>query len=99
MSEQQAASLAEVFENLELLCATNPRDWGARWDDAWLYAILVGWDCEKTVHDGTCTHGAMEEMAARYGWSAELVERLRGFRAAVRAVSVPPVRPGEETTP
>ena len=97
MSEQPAP-LTEVFESLGLLVGTNSRDWGARWDDAWLYAILCGWDCEQTEHDETCTHGAMEEMAAKFGWDDDTVAKLRRYRATVRAVSAGLVRPDEEPT-
>jgi hypothetical protein len=95
---EQPGPLAEVFESLATLLATNARDWGAHWDDAWLWAVLCGWDCEQAVHTDACTHGAMEELVAKFGWDAETVARLRRYRAAVLAASAGPVRPDEEPT-
>jgi hypothetical protein len=95
---ERPTPLAEALESLATLLATNSRDWGARWDDAWLWAILCGWDCEKVEHTDTCTHGAMEEMVAKFGWGAETVAKLRRYREAVRAASAGSVRPDEEPT-
>lgn len=80
------AVLAPMFEGLERLIATSSRDWGQYRVDAWLWAVLVGWDCEEAEHDETCTHGAMEEMAELHGWDDEAVAKARRYRNAVRAV-------------
>lgn len=79
-------ALAAMFEGLERLISTNSRDWGESRVDAWLWAVLVGWDCEQDEHDDTCTHGALEEVAQRYGWDEETVAKARRYRVAVRAV-------------
>ncbi|MEU6661224.1 hypothetical protein [Streptomyces sp. NPDC046821] len=78
------AELAPMFEGIARLLATSRRDMGQHYADAWLYAIFLGWDCEKTEHDETCVHGAMEEIAADHGWDAATVAKVRRYRAAVR---------------
>ncbi|MFI0822253.1 hypothetical protein ACH4TX_42230 [Streptomyces sp. NPDC021098] len=84
----QTRALAPMFEGLESLLATSSKDWGACREDAWLWAVLVGWDCEEDhEHNATCDDGgAMQEIAERYGWSPEAVAKARRYRAAVRAV-------------
>ncbi|MEW2393151.1 hypothetical protein AB0933_32800 [Streptomyces venezuelae] len=37
-----------ALENLRARITTDSRDWAADKLDAWLWAILVGWDCENT---------------------------------------------------
>ncbi|MCM1974609.1 hypothetical protein [Streptomyces sp. G1] len=86
-----AQTLADLFEGFGRLLATSSRDWGQYRVDAWLYAVILGWDCEETVHDETCTHGAMEEMQRQHGWSDEAVAKARRYRAAVRALTQPAV--------
>lgn len=90
-------ALAPIFEGLARLIATSSRDWCEYRVDAWLYAVLVGWDCEETEHDNTCVHGAMEEMAARHGWDDTTVAKARRYRAAVRTVLDGP--PAEHAPP
>ncbi|GGZ84119.1 hypothetical protein [Streptomyces rubiginosohelvolus] len=91
--------LAAALDGLGTLIATSSRDWGTYRVDAWIWAVLVGWDCEQAVHDETCTHGAMEEMAGMHGWDAATVAKARRYRAAVRALATPPAAPAapEET--
>lgn len=48
-------------------------DWSEARDMAWVYGIAVGWDDEDDIPGG----GAMDELAGRFGWSAETVARLR----------------------
>ncbi|MFD7980242.1 hypothetical protein [Streptomyces sp. NPDC059071] len=63
--------------------ATSSRDWGAHHGDAWLYALLIGWDCEQEhEHTGDCP-ALLDEMAAQHGWSANLVAVARKHRAAL----------------
>ncbi|MEZ3180739.1 hypothetical protein KYY02_19225 [Streptomyces pimonensis] len=85
--------LAAALEGMERLITTSSRDWGTYRVDAWLYAVLVGWDCEDTTHDDTCVHGALEEMASRHGWDADAVAKARRYRAAVRAAVSAAVAP------
>ncbi|MEU5036592.1 hypothetical protein AB0G48_20935 [Streptomyces rubiginosohelvolus] len=91
--------LAAALNGLGTLIATSSRDWGTYRVDAWIWAVLVGWDCEQAVHDETCTHGAMEEMAGMHGWDDTTVAKARRYRAAVRALATPPAAPAapEET--
>lgn len=79
--------LPEMFGGLARMMSTASRDWGEYAPDAWLYGVFVGWDCEdEHEHDDICGGtAAMEEMAARHGWSPETVARLRRYRAAVLA--------------
>lgn len=52
-------------------------DWGASADTAWIYGIAVGWDGP-----------AMAELAAKFGWSADKVARLRKLRRYYRAAEL-----------
>ncbi|MFJ6659684.1 hypothetical protein ACIQNG_25525 [Streptomyces sp. NPDC091377] len=89
--QPDAKTLAAALDGLHTLIATSSRDWGTYRVDAWLWAVLCGWDCEQAEHDDTCTHGAMEEMADRHGWDAATVAKARRYRAAVRALTEPAV--------
>ncbi|MGA4900302.1 hypothetical protein ACPCAJ_21210 [Streptomyces griseoincarnatus] len=80
-------TLAAALDGLHTLIATSSRDWGTYRVDAWLWAVLCGWDCEDATHTDTCVHGALEEQAARHGWDADTVAKARRYRAAVRAVT------------
>ncbi|GAB2731578.1 hypothetical protein [Streptomyces bullii] len=83
---QQDETLAAALDGLHTLIATSSRDWGQYRVDAWIWAVLCGWDCEQTEHDDTCTHGALEEMQERHGWDDATVAKARRYRAAVRAL-------------
>ena len=93
--------LRNALDGLHTLIATSSRDWGTYRVDAWIWAVLCGWDCEEEhEHDELCEDGeAMEEMAARHGWDADTVAKARRYRAAVRAVTegaaVLPATPGQ----
>lgn len=80
-------TLAAALDGLHTLIATSSRDWQTYRVDAWLWAVLCGWDCEQDEHDDTCTHGALEETAAMHGWDADTVAKARRYRAAVRALT------------
>ncbi|WP_338699151.1 hypothetical protein V2W30_22535 [Streptomyces sp. Q6] len=86
-AEPAPNELAPMFEGLARLLATSSRDWQLYRVDAWLYAVLVGWDCEQATHDEWCTHGALEETAAMHGWDADTVAKARRYRTAVRAIT------------
>lgn len=79
-------TLAAALDGLGTLIATSSRDWGVYRVDAWLYAVILGWDCEQTEHDDTCTHGALEEMQERHGWDDDTVAKARRYRSAVRTL-------------
>lgn len=85
----QLWTLAAIFEGFGRLLATSSRDWGQYAPDAWLYAVICGWDCEEAVHDETCTHGAMEEMQQRHGWDDKTVAKARRYRAVVHTLTAP----------
>ncbi|MFD4569351.1 hypothetical protein ACFWOX_33940 [Streptomyces sp. NPDC058467] len=82
-------TLAAALDGLHTLIATSSRDWQTYRVDAWIWAVLCGWDCEQDEHDDTCTHGALEETAAMHGWDADTVTKARRYRAAVRALTEP----------
>jgi len=84
-------TLAAALDGLHTLIATSSRDWQTYRVDAWLWAVLCGWDCEQTEHDDTCTHGALEETAVMHGWDADTIAKARRYRAAVRALTAPAV--------
>lgn len=84
-AEAAVATFAAIFEGFGRLLATSSRDWGSYRVDAWLYAVVLGWDCEETEHGDTCIHGVLEEMAQAHGWSPEAVAKARRYRATVRA--------------
>lgn len=86
---KQMRALAPMLDGLHTLLATSSRDWQPYRVDAWLWAVLCGWDCEQDEHDETCTHGALEETAALHGWDDATVAKARRYRAAVRAVAAP----------
>ncbi|WP_030797547.1 hypothetical protein [Streptomyces griseus] len=85
-AEETLRTLAPMFEGLQRLLATSSRDWGEYRVDAWLWAVLLGWDCEEDVHDETCEHGTMAEMQRIHGWDDAAVAKARRYRAAVRTV-------------
>lgn len=47
--ESQARVLASALDGLGRLIATSSRDWGVYRVDAWLWAVLVGWDDETVA--------------------------------------------------
>jgi hypothetical protein len=80
------ATPAEALEAVHRAMATDSRDWGQARADAWLYAVLVGWDCEE-VHDHEyelCSAGAFDEVATRHGWTAAHRSLIRALRQAIR---------------
>jgi hypothetical protein len=84
----QGEALAPMFEGLTRLITTSSRDWSEYRVDAWLWAVLVGWDCEEAhTHDETCEGGSLEEIAAMHGWDEAAIAKARRYRAAVRAVA------------
>lgn len=77
--EARAKDAAEAFESIDKCLAFSSRDHGLYRGDAWVYGIVCGWE-----------HGdskAMDEMAARHGWSGESVALLRRLHKAGVALS------------
>lgn len=77
-------AMAPMFAGLERLLTTSSRDWGQYRVDAWLYAVLVGWECEEG-HE-PCDDAAMREVAQLHGWDDATVAKARRYRDAVRRV-------------
>lgn len=71
----EAAGLNEVFDSLHTTITTDPRDFSIDKRDAWLYAILVGWD------------EVLADVAAKHRWDAETVERLKRLHAIVEGIT------------
>jgi hypothetical protein len=95
----QLWTLAAMLDGLHTLIATSSRDWQTYRVDAWLWAVLCGWDCEQTEHDETCTHGALEETAAMHGWDDDTVAKARRYRATVRVITGPAPAPAVVAQP
>jgi hypothetical protein len=86
-AEAKLAALVPIFEGFERLLTTSARDWGEYRVDAWLYAVICGWDCENTEHDDAiCSHGALEEAAEQHGWNEEAIAKARRYRDVVRSI-------------
>jgi hypothetical protein len=80
----QRRRLADALEAVQRAIATDSRDWGKGRGDAWLWGVLVGWECdERHEHEDDCG-GALDELAIRHGWTAAHVERIRTLRTAIR---------------
>ncbi|MFZ4137029.1 hypothetical protein [Streptomyces koyangensis] len=80
-------TLAAALSGLETLIVTSSRDWGTYRVDAWIWAVLVGWDCEEDQHNASCSHEALEEVAAVHGWTDDTVAKARRYRTAVRRLT------------
>lgn len=85
-AEEQLATVALIFEGFGRLLATSSRDWGAYRVDAWLWAVVLGWDCEEPCLDDECQHDTLEQCAREFGWDDAAVAKARRYRAAVRAL-------------
>lgn len=86
IADQLSAAVAlmdVVGEALKLArnsMTSDARDWGLSKRDAWLWAILVGWDSP----DGECT---LEKVAEPHGWSEMTIARLRRVALAIERVT------------
>ncbi|RSS37458.1 hypothetical protein [Streptomyces sp. WAC08241] len=59
------------------------RDWAQNADDAAIYALLIGWDCEQQhQHTGDCP-AAMDGIAEKHRWHPGVVQALRRHRTAL----------------
>lgn len=85
------------FEALHNLITFSSRDFGADRTDAWLYGIVVGWDNEDTDPDPEDL-GAMDELAATFGWDAQTVAQLRELRSQWIQRTTTPVVPAPTET-
>lgn len=81
------ATIAATLSRAAGMMATDSRDWSRDRSDAWLYGLIVSWECEdEHEHDAVMCGGdsALREVAAQHGWSADDVARTRRFRAALQ---------------
>jgi hypothetical protein len=81
--------LRAALDSLSTCVAGSATDFSTYRRDAWLYGIILGWDCEDAwddpahEHDDICGGDApMRAVAARHGWDDAAVARLRRYRLA-----------------
>jgi hypothetical protein len=84
MTRDDLATLYSALDSARHTMALSSNDWATNADFAWLWGILVGWDDDPTAGD-VDQGDAMGDLARRFGWSTDDVERLRTLRAAVAA--------------
>ena len=70
---------AELLRNR---CAFTSRDMAADWPEAFTYAVVLGWDADALEDED----GAMDEIAAKFGWDNAMVEFLRDAHARFKAL-------------
>ncbi|MFB7592328.1 hypothetical protein [Streptomyces sp. NPDC056169] len=81
-----AAGVHNTLLVLRIRLANSSRDWAQNSDDAWMYAVLYGWDCEQQHdHTPTCPK-LLNEVATKHGWTPDRVERIRKHRAVFAKV-------------
>lgn len=73
----ESAGMDRVVESLTAAMTTDPRDWSLGKVDAWIYAVIVGWDLE----------GVDADVADRHNWNHDVRLRLAKLHAAVMAAS------------
>jgi hypothetical protein len=61
-------------------CAFDSRDMAADWPEAFVYAVVFGWDSDEPDED------AMAEVADRFGWDEPLIEFLRDAHRRFQAL-------------
>jgi hypothetical protein len=82
-----ATRLAEQGHRIDPLAALHDAmvfssaDWGAARDLAFIYGIVVGWDGDPDDEPDEDDGDAMSELAAKFGWSEQGVQRLRAMHA------------------
>lgn len=59
----------DAINSLRNIIATDPRDWSVDKRDAWIYAIIVGWE------------GALGDVAEQHGWNRDTRVRLQAMAA------------------
>lgn len=94
------AELTDVLEWLRSAVVSSRRDYAYSSSDAWIFGVLVGWECEKAHEHGPTCRGEslINGLVKTHGWREDYVARLREHRAIVRAALEGPVRPDEEPT-
>jgi hypothetical protein len=77
------SDLAEALESMADAMNFCSRDWSLHHRDAWLYALIVGWD-----------DAALSDLMKEHGWEPKTVVRLKRLHRAVREE-----RDGEQPEP
>lgn len=83
------ADLREALFSLGNTLSGDARDFAVDHRDAWVYGVVLGWECEDhapTDHCDTCgtpDRDPLADLAERHGWDANTVARLKRYRAAV----------------
>jgi hypothetical protein len=67
--------IGEVLDSLRAVIVTDPRDWSIDRRDAWIYAIVCGWD------------EVLTEVARRHRWDDATIARLQRYAQMVAAQS------------
>lgn len=98
-----SADLTVVLSWLQAAVAASQRDYAHDPFDAYIFGVLVGWECEENhEHGPTCRGEAlMSSLAKTHGWREDYVAMLREHRAIVRAALNDPALPAsseEKTT-
>ncbi|TXJ78610.1 hypothetical protein E2C11_16520 [Streptomyces lavendulae] len=96
-----ATELTEVLSWLSAAAASSRCDFLSDPSDAYIFGVLVGWQCDKDHEHGPgCrSEDVLKGVAKMHGWQEGRVERLREHRAIVRAALEKWYHPdGEPTT-
>ncbi|MEV7770500.1 hypothetical protein [Kitasatospora sp. NPDC086791] len=75
VAEAHLTATAKALASAHQAITRDPRDWASDRRDAWLYALLVGWN------------DALDEVAARHGWSADDVTQIQAYRESITATA------------
>jgi hypothetical protein len=78
--EREQAPVENPFDALRSTLAFSSNDWGSARDFAWLYGVVLGW--------GFGEEDAHGELAARFDWPPETIDRLRRLHAAFNAAEI-----------
>ena len=69
------------LESIQTTMSTDPRDWGMYKRDAWLFAIVLGWEDD----DGTPGE-ALREVAAKHRWTEADLRDLMTLRTRFKSL-------------
>lgn len=78
------AELQRTLAAVRHMMATSSRDWSLFKGDAWLYAILVGWNDDPD--EPALPVSALANIAIRHGWSLGDMAALEAMHAAIVAL-------------
>lgn len=78
------AELQRTLAAVRRMMATSSRDWSLFKGDAWLYAILVGWNDDPD--EPAPPVSALANIAIRHGWSLGDMAALEAMHAAIVAL-------------